>query len=66
MILTAPTFTVLIETTEIAVVVLFVVLWFLAARPSSVRNRTEHHKTARQPRPQGTRFLRTTNRRSFQ
>jgi hypothetical protein len=66
MILTAPTFTVLLEATEIVVVVLFVVLWFLASRPSSVRNRTEHRKAARQPRPQGARFLPTTNRRSFQ
>jgi len=66
MILTAPTFTVLLETTEIVVVVLFLVLWFLASRPSSVRNRTEHRKTARQPRPHGVRFLRATNRRSIQ
>jgi hypothetical protein len=66
MILIAPTFTALIEATEIIVVVLFVALWFLAARPSSVRNRTVHRKAARQPRPQGVRFLRTTNRRSFQ
>jgi hypothetical protein len=66
MILTAPTFTVLLETTEIVVVVLFVVLWFLAARPSSVRHRTGPRKAARQPRPHGVRFLRTTNRRSFQ
>jgi len=48
------------------VVVLFVALWFLASRPSSVRNRTVHRKNARQPRTHGVRFLRATNRRSIQ
>jgi hypothetical protein len=66
MFLIAPTFTALLEATEIVVVVLFVALWFLASRPSSVRNRTVQRKSARQPRPQGVRFLRTTNRRSIQ
>ena len=50
MFLIAPTFTAFLEATEIVVVVLFVALWFLAARPSSVRNRTVHRKAARQPR----------------
>jgi hypothetical protein len=50
MFLIAPNFTALLEATEIVVVALFVVLWFLAARPSSVRNRTVHRKAARQPR----------------
>jgi hypothetical protein len=62
----APTFAALLEATEIVAVVLFVVLWFLASRPSSVRDRTEHRKIARQPRPHGVRFLRATNRRSIQ
>jgi hypothetical protein len=66
MFLIAPTFTALLEATEIVVVVLFVALWFLAARPSSVRNRTVHRKAVRQPRPWGVRSLRATNRRSFQ
>ena len=66
MFLIAPTFTALIEATEIVVVVLFVALWLLAARPSSVRKRTEHHKAARQPRLYGVRSLRATNRRSIQ
>jgi hypothetical protein len=66
MFLIAPTFTALIEATEIVVVVLFVALWILAARPSSVRNRTVYRKAARQPRLYGVRFLRATNRRSIQ
>ena len=66
MFLIAPTFTALVEATEIVVVVLFVALWFLAARPSSVRNRTVYGKAARQPRLQGVRSQRATNRRSFQ
>jgi hypothetical protein len=53
MFLIAPTFAALIEATEIVVVVLFIALWFLAARPSSVRNRTAHRKAARQPRLYG-------------
>ena len=66
MILIAPTFAALLEATEIVVVVLFVALWFLASRPSSVRNRTVHRKAGRQPRRSGVRSLRATNRRSFQ
>jgi len=66
MFLIAPAFPAMLEATEIAVVVLFVALWFLASRPSSVRNRTVHRKNARQPRPHGVHFLRATNRRSIQ
>jgi hypothetical protein len=66
MILIAPTFAALLEATEIVAVVLFVALWFLASRPSSVRNRTVHRKANRQPRWYGVRSLRATNRRSFQ
>jgi len=48
--------------TQIVVLVLFLALWLLAARPSSVRSRTPGPQ---QPRVQRARFLRTTNRRSF-
>ncbi len=64
--LTALTFTAFLEATEIVVVVLFIALWFLASRPSTVRNRTLQHKPTRQPRSSSARSLPATNRRSFQ
>jgi hypothetical protein len=56
-------FITILRETELAVLVVFIVLWLLLARPPSVRPRT---LAVRQPRAHRARFLPTTNRRSFQ
>ena len=56
-------FIAILRETELVVLVVFIVLWLLLARPPSVRLRTF---AARQPRTYDARFLPTTNRRSFQ
>jgi protein-S-isoprenylcysteine O-methyltransferase Ste14 len=56
-------FIAILRETELVVLVVFIVLWLLLARPPSVRPRT---LAVRQPRAYRARFLPTTNRRSFQ
>jgi len=56
-------FTAILRETELLLLVVFIVLWLLLARPPSVRPRT---LGARQPRTHHARFLPATNRRSFQ
>ena len=56
-------FIAILRETELVVLVVFIVLWLLLARPPSVRPRT---LAVRQPRAHRARFLPTTNRRSFQ
>lgn len=56
-------FIAILRETELVVLVVFIVLWLLLARPPSVRPRT---LAVRQPRAHHARFLPTTNMRSFQ
>ena len=55
-------FIAILRETELVVLVVFIVLWLLLARPASVRPRT---LGVRQPRTHHARFVPATNRRSF-